>query len=93
MQSDDAAPATPEAPIYTPADVEALSAANNEPEWLRESRHVAWELYEMLPMPGRTDEEWRRTDYRSIRWDEASPLVTAPMVRRSTLCPRKRSNR
>ena len=69
--------AAPEAPVYTRADVEALSAANNEPQWLRESRLVGWELYEALPMPGRSEEAWRRTDYRSIRWDEASRFVSA----------------
>ena len=63
------------APIYTAADVDALSAANNEPQWLRESRHAAWELYEGMPMPGRDDEAWRRTDYRHVRWDEASKLI------------------
>jgi Fe-S cluster assembly protein SufD len=64
----------PEAPIYTRADVEALSAANNEPAWLRECRLVAWEEYERLPMPSRTQEEWRRTDYRGVRWDEVGKL-------------------
>jgi Fe-S cluster assembly protein SufD len=63
-----------EAPVYTRADVEALSNANNEPFWLRESRLVGWELYEEMPMP-LDQEEWRRSDYRSIHWDEASPLV------------------
>ena len=71
--------AAPEAPLYTRADVEALSDANNEPLWLRESREVAWELYEETPMP-REQEEWRRTDYRSIHWDEASPLINAGMA-------------
>ncbi len=60
-----------QAPLYMSADVIALSEANNEPRWLRESRLAAWELYEGMPMPGRTDEAWRRTDYRGIRWDEA----------------------
>ncbi|MCL4249150.1 MAG: Fe-S cluster assembly protein SufD [Anaerolineae bacterium] len=64
-----------EAPLYTQADVEALSARNNEPQWLRESRIAAWELYEMLPMPSREMEEWRRTDYRHVRWEEASQLL------------------
>lgn len=68
--------AAPEAPLYTLADVEALSERNNEPKWLRESRHVAWEAYEELPMPSRNQEEWRRTDYRGIRWDEAGALIT-----------------
>ncbi|HVU12487.1 MAG TPA: Fe-S cluster assembly protein SufD [Phototrophicaceae bacterium] len=74
--------ATPEAPVYTRADIEALSEANHEPAWLRESREAAWELYEEFPMP-RDEEEWRRTDYRSIHWDEASPLVTANGVTRA----------
>lgn len=67
-------PAGVEAPVYTRADVEALSDANNEPLWLRESRLVGWELYETMPMP-LDQEEWRRSDYRSIHWDEASPLM------------------
>lgn len=67
---------TPVAPGYTQTDVENLSHANNEPQWLRESRLAAWELYEDMPMPSLTDEEWRRTDYRSIRWDEAERLIS-----------------
>jgi Fe-S cluster assembly protein SufD len=66
----------PAAPGYTEADVRALSAANNEPLWLLESRLAAWELYIDMPMPSLTDEEWRRTDYRSIRWEEADKLVS-----------------
>src|SRR5690606_28971413 len=65
----------PAVPAYTEADVVALSERNNEPTWLRESRLAAWDYYRDLPMPSQQDEDWRRTDYRSIRWDEASPLV------------------
>jgi Fe-S cluster assembly protein SufD len=65
------------APLYTLADVDALSDRNNEPVWLREARHASWEVYEDLPMPSLKDEDWRRTDYRHIRWEEASPLVAA----------------
>lgn len=67
----------PIAPGYTRADVEAISATNNEPQWLRESRLAAWELYEDLPMPSLQTEEWRRTDYRHIRWNEAEKQVRA----------------
>jgi Fe-S cluster assembly protein SufD len=63
------------APSYTRADVTALSQSNNEPSWLRESRLAAWELYETIPMPTLQDEDWRRTDYRSIRWDEADKIM------------------
>lgn len=68
-------PGAPVAPGYTQADVERLSAANNEPQWLREARLLAWEIYEDLPMPTLQDEEWRRTDYRGIRWDEADGIL------------------
>lgn len=63
------------APSYTQADVTALSQANDEPTWLREARLSAWELYEKLPMPSLQDEEWRRTDYRGIRWEEADKII------------------
>jgi Fe-S cluster assembly protein SufD len=65
----------PAAPRYTEADVRAQSASRNEPDWLLESRLVAWELYQDMPMPGLSDEEWRRTDYRHIRWEEADQLI------------------
>jgi Fe-S cluster assembly protein SufD len=48
------------APLFTPADIDAISARGAEPQWLRESRQL---------------EEWRRTDYRHIRWDEAGKLM------------------
>ena len=67
----------PAAPAYTQADVEALSQANNEPQWLLEARLSAWELYEDMHMPTLSDEDWRRTDYRHIRWDEADKLIRA----------------
>lgn len=63
------------APTVTLDDVRALSETNNEPQWLREAREASWEVYEDLPMPTLKDEEWRRTDYRHIHWDEASKLI------------------
>jgi Fe-S cluster assembly protein SufD len=67
----------PDLPRFTQADVEALSEATKEPLWLRESRLAAWELYEDMPMPTTQDEDWRRTDYRHIHWDEVGKLVRA----------------
>ena len=66
-----------EAPPLTRADVEALSARYNEPDWLRQVRLEAWDTYEALPMPTTNDEAWRRTDYRHIDWDSAGTLTTA----------------
>jgi Fe-S cluster assembly protein SufD len=67
---------TPSAPRYTRADVEALIKDNDEPQWLADMRLQAWETYEELPMPHR-EEEWRRTDYRHIRWDEVDSRISA----------------
>lgn len=67
----------PAAPSYTQTDVEALSAKNNEPKWLLESRLAAWELYEGMPMPSMQQEEWRRTDYRHIHWEDADKIISA----------------
>ncbi len=68
--------ASPQAPRYTRADVEALSGSLGEPSWLLERRLEAWEHYQRTPMPF-MEEEWRRTDYRHIRWDEADRLIRA----------------
>lgn len=65
------------APPLTRADVEALSERHAEPDWLRQMRLDAWDLYESLPMPTTGDEAWRRTDYRHINWDSAGPLLKA----------------
>ena len=66
----------PQAPRFSRADVEALSRRRQEPRWLLESRLAAWQLYERTPMP-QMEEEWRRTDYRHIRWGEADRLSPA----------------
>jgi Fe-S cluster assembly protein SufD len=62
-------------PSVTRADVEALSASLNEPKWLTESRLAAWELYADMPMPSLQAEEWRRTDYTKIRWEDAGTMM------------------
>ncbi len=71
------------APALTQADVEALSASKGEPQWLLDSRLAAWNLYAEMPMPSLQLDEWRRTDYTTIRWDQAGLLdlpnsATAP---------------
>ncbi len=65
---------SPVAPSYSRADVEALSEKNNDPQWLRDLRLKSWELYEETPMP-HMEEEWRRTDYSHIRWNEADSII------------------
>jgi Fe-S cluster assembly protein SufD len=57
--------------------VERLSASKNEPEWMRELRLHSWQLFEMLPMPTRQDEEWRRTDISKLKLEELVPFAPA----------------
>src|SRR5215468_7149738 len=64
------------APALTQADVEALSAAKGEPKWVLEVRLAAWQLYSELPMPSLQAEEWRRTDYTTIKWEQAGVITT-----------------
>ncbi len=49
-----------------------LLQLSTEPEWMKERRKKAWELFNSIPMPTRSDEEWRRTDLRKL--DLAAPV-------------------
>ena len=54
----------------TEGSLELLAEAHNQPDWLRERRRAAWQVYTATPAPTLRDEEWRRTDIRWVRWDE-----------------------
>ncbi|HET9014917.1 MAG TPA: Fe-S cluster assembly protein SufD [Thermomicrobiaceae bacterium] len=58
--------------------VEELAGLRREPEWVREQRLAAWDAFEAIPMPVRTDEEWRRTDIRRLPIDAVAPFGTMP---------------
>jgi Fe-S cluster assembly protein SufD len=60
----------------TREDVVSLSGRMDEPAWLLEKRQQAWALAESIPMPTATDEPWRRTDIRRVRWEETGHLVS-----------------
>ncbi len=60
---------------FTREAAEELSYLLGEPDWLRERRLAAWEIYERTPMPSRTDEEWRRTDIRRLPIDAVLPFA------------------
>ena len=42
------------------------SVLQGEPDWLQKRRLSALATYERLPMPSKTDEEWRRTDISGL---------------------------
>jgi Fe-S cluster assembly protein SufD len=54
---------------FSQASVEELSGLHGEPDWLRARRREAFEVYERMPLPSRSDEEWRRTDIRGLDLD------------------------
>lgn len=58
---------------FSKESVIEFSELRNEPTWLRDWRLAAWETYESLPFPARTDEEWRRTDLRALKLDRFAP--------------------
>ncbi len=59
-----------QAGVFTRDNVEAISNSANEPAWLRDKRQVAWSVFEETPLPTTSDEDWRRTDLRRIKWDQ-----------------------
>ena len=71
------------------ATVEAVSARKTEPAWLREWRLAAFDHYLAAPMPTLREEEWRRTDLRALRLDDAVPYAepTTPVNSLSELDP------
>jgi Fe-S cluster assembly protein SufD len=61
-----------------PAAVERLSLG--EPEWLRERRVHAWDVYERTPMPTTKLEEWRYTNLKKKLDLDALALSTSEAV-------------
>jgi Fe-S cluster assembly protein SufD len=62
---------------FSRSAVEELSGLHGEPDWLRARRREAFEIYERLPLPSRSDEEWRRTDIRGLDLDSFEPFERA----------------
>jgi Fe-S cluster assembly protein SufD len=59
---------------------ETFLASRQEPAWVTQMRRAAWSAFESLPMPGSSDEEWRRTDIRLLRLDRFHPAIEVPMA-------------
>src|SRR5262252_2692189 len=71
---------------FTAEAVAELIARRGEPEWMRERRLDAWDTYQRMPMPTRQDEEWRRTDLRTLKLDDVEPYADGHLGR-GTLLP------
>ncbi len=64
--------------IFSRADVAAL--ATNESNWLQEMRQTAWSVFEETPLPTTSDESWRRTSLRKIKWGKFALNSTSSLV-------------
>jgi Fe-S cluster assembly protein SufD len=53
---------------------ETLDQLQGEPRWLRDLRRKAFDAYDRLPAPSKTDEEWRRTDVSRLDPSQFSRL-------------------
>lgn len=60
------------------AAVESLSDYYDEPAWMREARRSAWQQYESLPLPRKTEEAWRRVPVARYPWT-GQRVVVAPL--------------
>src|ERR1700738_2068780 len=54
---------------FTQASVEELSGLHGDADCRRARRREAFDIYERIPLPSRSDEEWRRTDIRALDLD------------------------
>jgi Fe-S cluster assembly protein SufD len=58
---------------FSEAAFEAFLKARDEPQWLRDRRREAFEVFRSTPWPTARDEEWRRTDIRGLKLDAFAP--------------------
>ena len=64
---------------FTPAAFNAhLSAQTGAPQWWIERKRAAYETFQSLPMPKRTDESWRFSNISTLTLDGFSLSSTAP---------------
>ena len=62
---------------FTRESLEEVASLHGDPDWLRARRREAFEIYERLPLPSRSDEEWRRTDISQLELDEFEVFESA----------------
>ncbi|MDZ7292822.1 MAG: Fe-S cluster assembly protein SufB [candidate division KSB1 bacterium] len=72
-----------ENPHFSRKNVEAIAEWKAEPDWMRARRLELFELFRKLPMPGRKDEDWRRTDISALEYTRYLPFepIIAPPVK------------
>src|SRR3954454_13615468 len=58
---------------FSEAPLEAFARGRDEPQWLRDRRREAFEVFRSTAWPTARDEEWRRTDIRALKLDTFAP--------------------
>jgi len=78
--------------------VEELASLHAEPEWVRVRRRASWAAYERLPMPSRSEEEWRRTNLKGLdlavfeAWEPANGGAPADSIEDAAAVLRQRGS-
>ena len=53
----------------TNQSVEEIDSLHGEPDWLRARRRAARDVYDRSGLPDRSDEEWRRVDFKGFDFE------------------------
>ncbi len=59
--------------------VQAISQKFDEPDWVIQKRQAAWEIFNEIPYPTTSDEAWRRTSLRRVRWKKFAANVPSSL--------------
>ncbi len=54
-----------------------LAKLDKEPQWLKDKRIQAWQVFSELPMPRENEEAWRLLDLDTINLDDLQPCAAA----------------
>jgi len=67
------------ATIFSKEVFKNFAAVQNDEKWLVEKRQTAWHIFEETPMPTTSDEPWRRTNIKRVKWENYT-LGIAPSL-------------
>jgi len=67
--------ATPQIGFGVEAFEALLASRSFEPEWMRDRRRDAFHVLLDTPLPTRTDEAWRRTDFGALKLDDVETVM------------------
>ncbi len=70
---------TKNATIFSKEIFKNFAVMQNDEKWLAEKRQTAWHIFEDTPMPTTSDEPWRRTNIKRIKWENYT-LNLAPSL-------------